>query len=468
MALFKLLRFTVVGPLLLVALLGCQSRDHTAVERLEQALSRAAHYPDHNALISLNGHVLDEAARLDGQVAEQRGALWGMPLVVKDNIAVAGMPMTGGTPALRNYTPERDAKVVAQLRAAGAVVVAKSNLHELAYGITSNNYQFGAVHNAHQFDHFAGGSSGGTAVAVALGIVEAGLGTDTGGSTRIPAALNGIVGFRPTLNRYANDGLLTISSTRDTAGPMANTVTNIIRLDAVMAGVQANLEPANLKTLRLGVPRDYFYDDLEPEVADAMEHLLKRLGRAGVELVAEDIPNVDALNQSIGFPLVLYETAQLLPEFLSAALPELTTQEFISSIASPDVSTALNAAFSGAITEAVYRNALQQLRPQLQQRYANYFATHRLDAVLVPTTPLTARPIEGSDQTINWNGEDKPTFQSYIRNTDPSSNAGIPSMSLPLPVPQGAPQIGAMLDGPAGSDERLLQIGLAIEALLSQ
>ena len=468
MALFKLLRFTVVGPLLLVALLGCQSRDYTAVERVEQALSRAAHYPDHNALISLNGHVLDEAARLDGQAVEQRGVLWGMPLVVKDNIAVAGMPMTGGTPALANYTPERDATVVAQLRAAGAVVVAKSNLHELAYGITSNNYRFGAVHNAQQFDHFAGGSSGGTAVAVALGIVEAGLGTDTGGSTRIPAALNGIVGYRPTLNRYASDGLLTISSSRDTAGPMANTVTNIIRLDAVMAGEQANFEPAELKTLRLGVPRDYFYDDLEPAVADAMEQLQERLRNAGVELVYADIHELGALNDRVGFPLVLYETAQLLPEFLSAALPELTAQEFLSSIASPDVSAAVGAAFSGAITDAVYHSARQQLRPQLQQRYASYFATHRLDAALVPTTPLTARPIAGSEQTVNWNGADKPTFQSYIRNTDPSSNAGIPSLSLPRPVPQGAAQIGAMLDGPAGSDERLLQIGLAIEALLSE
>jgi len=461
-------------PVLIIAALtaatvlgGCQPRDE-AVTRISAALEKTAKFGDYNTLITISDRALEQAAEQDQLAAKLRGPLWAQPIVVKDNIDVAGLPTTGGTPALADYYPDQDAGVVARLREAGAIVLGKSNLHELAYGVTSKNFAYGAVHNAHDFSLIAGGSSGGTAVAIALGIVDAGLGTDTGGSTRIPAALNGIAGFRPTLGRYPSSGLLTISSSRDTAGPMAKDVGHLIALDAVMAAQPPVTEPLDLRGLRLGIPREYFYEGLEPAVDNAMRGLMEKLTAAGVELIEASVGGIGALNDAIGFPLVLYETGQSLPEFLSNAVPQLTPAAFLETIASPDVKISVSAAFSGVISQQAYTAARDELRPRLQALYAAYFERNQLDAALVPTTPLTARPIEESLNTVEWNGEPQPTFQSYIRNTDPSSNAGIPSLTLPLPVSAGEKAVGAMLDGPVGSDARLLQIGLAIELLLAE
>jgi mandelamide amidase len=235
-----------------------------------------------------------------------------------------------------------------------------------------------------------------------------------------------------------------------------------------MADEPPQAVPAELAGLRLGVPREYFYEQLEPAVATAMAELMAALSEAGVVLVEANLDGIDELNEAIGFPLVLFETGQLLPQFLAEARPALSRAEFVDSIASPDVRAAVSAAFSGAISEQSYSAARDQLRPQLQSLYADYFARHQVAAVLVPTVPLTARAIDSTADTVEWNGQQQPTFQSYIRNTDPSSNAGIPSLSLPLPVAAGERAVGAMLDGPADSDVRLLQIGLAIEALLAR
>ena len=181
--------------------------------------------------------------------------------------------------------PAVDAEVVARLKAAGAIILGKSNMHELAYGITSNNAYFGAVGNITDKEYIAGGSSGGSAVAVAAGITNASLGTDTGGSVRIPAALNGLVGFRPTTERYPSDGLTLISQTRDTVGTIARTVGEVALLDAVLTGQALDGQTADLIGLRLGVPKAYFYDNLEPAIAEQMSALLTALERAGVDLV---------------------------------------------------------------------------------------------------------------------------------------------------------------------------------------
>ena len=415
---------------------------------------------DYNAFISVDRD-------LQAAAGEPGGPLAGMVISVKDNIHVAGMPNTAGTPMLRNFIPRSDAGVVERLRAAGAVIIGKNNMHELAYGITSDNAAFGPVKNGVNPAYMAGGSSGGTATAVALGMVTAGIGTDTGGSVRIPAALNGLVGFRPTTGRYPVTGMTLISNTRDTAGPITRTVAEAALLDRVLARTEDKAAVAELPGLRLGVPRAYFYDNLDPEVAAVMSGALASLERAGVTLVYAELGNIAEVNEKVGFPIVLYETSRLLPRYLEQNLPGTTPAQFVAGIASPDVKQIVGDALAGAIAEPAYREALEVHRPRLQQAYADYFRQNRVEAVIFPTTPLPARPLREEMSEVQLGGENVPTFPTYIRNTDPGSNAGIPGISVPAGTSSDGLPIGIELDGPAGSDRRLLAIAAAVEAALA-
>ena len=436
---------------------------------VEQSLAAVTKQLALNAFISVDkAGARQRAKQLDAlrQQGHLLGPLHGIPIAVKDNIHVAGLPNSAGTAMLKHFTPGQDATVIQRLKAAGAIILGKNNMHELAYGITSDNGFFGAVGNAHNADYIAGGSSGGTAVAVAAGMVSLGLGTDTGGSSRIPAALNGIVGFRPTVGRYPAQGLTRISHTRDTAGPIAHSVADVALLDSVLSGEPLSTHNVALSGLRLGVPRRYFYHNLEPAVAEHTERLLRALTRAGVELVEEDIEGLAALNDRVGLPIVLFESSQLLASYIDKHLPGQTVQSLLAAVASPDVSALLGDAIDGVITESVYRVVMENHRPQLQQLYRDYFKQHRLDAIIFPTTPLTARPIAGSLETVTLNGEQVPTFPTYIRNTDPSSNAGIPGLTLPVGKTADGMPIGIEIDGPEATDQRLLAIGAAIERLI--
>jgi mandelamide amidase len=427
---------------------------------LESCYRAIDRYADYNAFISVDRDLQPVTVDADRPLA-------GMVISVKDNIHVAGMPNTAGTPVLRDFIPQSDAGVVERLKAAGALIIGKNNMHELAYGITSNNAAFGAVKNGVDPGYMAGGSSGGTATAVALGMVTAGIGTDTGGSVRIPAALNGLVGFRPTTGRYPATGMTLISNTRDTAGPITRTVAEAALLDAVLSGTEADADIAELQGLRLGVPRSYFYDSLDPAVDAVMAGALARLARAGAILVEADLDTVPELNEKVGFPIVLYETSRLLPAYLAQHLPGTTPEQLVAGIASPDVKQIVGDALAGAVPEAAYREALETYRPRLQQAYADYFRKQRVEAVIFPTTPLPARPLRQDMSEVRLGDENVPTFPTYIRNTDPGSNAGIPGISLPAGVsPEGLP-VGIELDGPAGSDRRLLAIAAAVEAALA-
>ncbi|MCI5077164.1 indoleacetamide hydrolase [Oricola sp.] len=438
----------------------------SAADAVEAALARAAEKEALNAFITIDAEGARKAAA-EADAAQTHGPLYGVVIAVKDNIASAGLATSAGTPALKDWAPGKDATVLERLRAAGAILVGKTNMHELAFGITSNNAGFGAVHNAWDETKFAGGSSGGTAAAVAAGIVPAGLGTDTGGSVRLPSALNGIAGLRPTVGRYPQDGIVPISHTRDTAGPMARSVRDLALLDGVITGASDALETVDLSQMRFGLPAA-FVSGLDPETKAVFDDAVATLQDAGATFVEMELPGLIDLNDKVGFPLALYEVKRDLARFLEENDTGITIEDVAAGVASPDVKFVFDNLVLGdqAIPAAVYDAAMRDFRPAMQALYAEAFARLDLDALAFPTTKLPARPIEGSDMEVELNGAKVPTFNTFIANTDPGSNAGLPGLSLPAGVTASGLPVGLELDGPMFTDRRLLAIGQAVEAVL--
>jgi Asp-tRNA(Asn)/Glu-tRNA(Gln) amidotransferase A subunit family amidase len=396
------------------------------------------------------------------------GPLAGVPLAVKDNLDTRDFPTTGGTPALRDSRPGRDQHAVERLRAAGAAVIGKTNLHELALGVTSNNAAFGPVRNPHDPSRSAGGSSGGSAVAVATGVVPIALGTDTGGSVRVPAAHCGVVGWRPTVGRWGTGRTVPISRTRDTAGVLATTVADVAVVEQLVTGEPA-AEPL-ARPLRLGVPRVGFYDDLHPQVAACAQRVLDRLADGGIDLVEVDVAGAHELDAECGFPIVFFEIAQDLPAYL-ATLPgperELTFADVMALVASPDVRGGLEVAAGGGFTEETYRQALAT-RDRLRAAYAAALRPDggRLDALVYPTVPLPAPPV-GDDATTELNGRQVPVFLTTIRNTGPGSTAGMPAISLPAGATDAGLPIGISLEALPGADAALLAVARQVEQLIA-
>ena len=437
----------------------------SAVEYVQAMLERNREVAHLNAIVCHDeASLLASAARRDRQRRHNDNpALLGAPLLLKDNINTVDLPTSGCTPALKGHVPPKNAPVAQALIDAGAVIFGKANMHELAFGITNNNPTFGPARNPYNPDLIPGGSSGGTAAAIAAGVLPAGIGTDTGGSTRLPAAFCGICGFRPTIGRYPTGGVIPISATRDTPGPMARAVEDLQLLDRVMAAGTAPAETIGLAEVRLGVPRAYYYENLEMATAEVIEATLDLLAASCKALVEVDLERVDELTGKVGFPIALYEARRDMVQYLADFAPDISIEDVLAQIASPDVKEVYSAVVSGtAVTEAVYREAMTVHRPEMQALFSGYFAGNNLDAMVIPTVPLTAPPL-GHDTNIDLNGRQHPTMPTIIRNTDPSSNVGIPSLSVAVGLAANGLPVGVCLEGPAGSDRKILAIGKALQ-----
>ena len=450
----------------------------TSAELTQAYIARAEANPGLNAYITLDrSGAMAAARRADADIAARKmvGPLHGVPLVVKDNTHVAGLPNTAATPALRGFIPKQNAPTVQKLVDAGAVVLGKTNMHELAFGISGYNEGFFTAQpigtrNPYDRTRIAGGSSSGTGAAIGARLAPGGLGSDTGGSVRIPAALSGGAGLRPTIGRYSQDGVTPISHSRDTVGPMAQTVSDVALLDAVITGARPPA-PAPLSGVRLGVYRGYFFKDLDADTRAVTEAVLDKLRRVGVTIVDVDMPDLQKTNDAASFPVALYEAYDDLKAYLTRYQTGVSVEQLAAQIASKDVKETYDGlvvprklpAPNGVVDAApAYAAAMRDARPALLKIFTDVFQRYGIDALIGPTTPAVAA-------TQGPEASSLPTFLLFIRNTDPGSNAGMPGLTIPAGVGSstGLP-VGISLDGPRGSDQRLLAIGIAIERVLGR
>ena len=407
--------------------------------------------------------VADEA--VNERTPVRRGPLSGVPFAVKDNIDALPFPTTGGSPALRNLMPPADAPAVARVRAAGAVMIGKTNLHELAFGVTSNNAFYGPVRNPFDSTRVAGGSSGGNGVAVAVGAVPFALGTDTGGSVRIPAAFCGIVGFRPSTGRYPAGGVLTLSSTRDTIGVMSASVSDAALVDAVICGGPEAAEPP-LRPIRLGLLGGSRLG-LSGRVDDAFTRAIGALTSAGVEVVPLEEPAFAVANEELGVPIAVCEIADQWSRFAADRLG-LTLAAFARGLGSPDVREAFGSLDDAARRmRPAYTAALGHRLRELQAHYRNVFETNQLDAVLTQSVPVQP-PKVGDDSHFVSDGETLPTFVTLTRTAVLATLLGTPSISLPAGLDADGLPVGLQIDGAVGADRHLLAVAAALEAMLGR
>ena len=438
--------------------------DVTAEAYANALIAQSRRFVELNAFIALDEEMFLAAARdsdIQRATGARLGALHGLPIAVKDNIEFMGFPTTAGTRALDQHHPKRNAPVVQALLDAGSLVMGKTNLHEIAMGLTSNNYHTGAVHNPYDRTKIAGGSSGGTAAALAVNIVPAGLGTDTGGSVRHPAAMCGIAGLRPSTGRYSLEGVVPLSRTRDTVCPMARSVDDLVLLDGVITGETTPLHPPPTKGLRLGVPRRHYYEKLDSEISPVIDTALTRLTECGAVLVDVELPGVQNCNVEIASRISGFECMRELRRYLEEVGNKISLEQLVSGIASPDVRMVVEARLGDeAVSEENYRTALQG-RLKFQSTYRRYFADNDLSAIIFPTTRLPARAI-GDDLTVEFMGERVATTPTYNHNMAPATIAGAPGLSVPVGLTQSGLPVAMELDGPIGEDRALLSIGLAL------
>ncbi len=441
----------------------------TSSEYVDILIERIESYPEINAFVHLDAEGARAAAakademRANGDIS---GPLHGLPIVLKDSINTVDMPTTAGTPGLADFQPEANAPVVQSLIDAGAIILGKTNLHELSAGFTTNNAFSGPTSNPYDFERIPGGSSGGNGAALAARFAPLAIGEDTGGSVRVPAALTGTMGFRPSTGRYSQAGVVPLSSTLDTLGPMGRDVRDLALADAVITGEPMGLDPIAIPELRIGVPKAFFRESLAPSVEWAFTRVLRRLERAGATLVPADVPQAGRPSLQAFQAISFFEPSLGLGAYLAEQGTGLTLEELLEMIASPDVAALFELAASGIVTEDQYMQVINDALPGLRSLYSQYLDANNLDVVIYPTTILPAAHI-GDDETVTVNGQPVPTFEAYLRNTHYTPVIGAPTLTVPIGQREDQlPSGGIDIAGRPGDDRRVMAIGQAISEVL--
>ncbi|MCX4835146.1 amidase family protein [Streptomyces sp. NBC_01016] len=434
-------------------------RQLSPVELVDSVLSRIAQVePDLGAYVTVTAERAREAARdaeRDLSAGRHRGALHGVPMGLKDLIDVAGVATTASSRVRDGHRARTDSAVAARLAEAGAVLLGKTHTHEFAYGLTTPQ-----TSNAWDRGRVAGGSSGGSAVAVASGMATYALGTDTGGSIRVPAALNGVVGLKPTYGLVPRRGVTSLSWSLDHVGPIARTVEDAAHVLGALVGHDPD-DPASLSApstdyrpgpgaslagLRVGVPRTYYFDHVQPEVEAEVRRAIGQLADLGARLVEIDIPMARYV-QATQWGLMVPE-ATAYHEGTLRTVPELYQA---------DVRTLLEA---GELMPAGDYLRAQRSRALMREEWARVL--RQVDVVAAPAVPATA--VEASQETITWaDGTVEAVSDAYVRLSSPANITGIPSLSVPVGHDTAGLPIGMQLLGRPLGERTLLRVGHAYE-----
>ena len=456
-----------------------------AVKRIARGELRAEEYAmrlleRHRALKSLNALTwIDESRVLEAArgVDEKRrkggslGSLGGLPVIIKDNIDVAGTPTAAATASFKDNIRHTNAPVAQRLFDQGAVFFGKANMHELAGGGTCSNPSTGFVGNPYDPRRVPGGSSGGTAAAIAAGIVPAGLGSDTAGSVRIPSALCGTAGLRPSIfggKLYSDEGVLPLAIDLDTVGPMARTVADVALLHSAITG-QVVPTPPDLSGVRIGVPRSPFWEEVDAEVARVAEDALLRLRAAGATLVDVDA-SYYPLGSEVYATLVNHGLKEDLGAYLEMIGSKVGIDDIVAAIASKDTRAMFERARGMIFTDTQLREARNDQRQKLERAYRELLQSNGLAAIAFPTQPMTAPLIHPDGDTptdeIEINGKKVSEGLIFIRNTRVTCALGVPGLSIPAGLTSQGLPVGLELDGLAGKDAELLALGIAVELAL--
>lgn len=446
-----------------------RSRKLSPVELTKHFLDRIERFnPELNAYITVTGELaLKQAVKAEAELCaprgkksrRDRGPLHGIPLSLKDNIYTAGIRTTAGAKFLKDFVPEMDASVVAKLKEAGAIILGKTNLHEFAYGVTTNNPHFGPTRNPWDTSRIPGGSSGGAAVAIAAGLCVAAIGTDTGGSVRIPASLCGIVGLKPSLHRVSIDGVVPLSPTLDCVGPLARSVEDaVFVLDAIAASHKNESQfPKALaskakKKFTLGVPQEFFFDVLSAEVRASFESAIKALRKRGCEIKEVSIPLLNETEKA-GNDIAWAEATHYHQQM--GWFPKHSADY------GEDVRSRLE--IGTRVSAVTYLEAME-LREKFIAQFHTALAAAKVGALVVPTTPIPAPAIGEESTTIN--GKDHASRALLLRLNRPANLAGVPAISVPCGLAPSSLPIGIQLIGCASQDALLLALAGTVEKLL--
>ncbi|OKI07315.1 amidase [Streptomyces sp. CB02923] len=446
-------------------------RSLSPVELTTSVLDRiAAVDPKAGAYVTVTAEAaLHAAAEAEREIAagHHRGPLHGVPVALKDLIDVAGVPTTASSRVRADHTPDADATVTERLRAAGAVLIGKTHTHEFAYGLTTPQ-----TRNAWSPGHVAGGSSGGSAVAVAAGTATFALGTDTGGSIRVPAALNHVVGLKPTYGLIPRHGVTSLSWSLDHVGPITRTAGDAALVLQALAGYDPR-DPASLDHpredytralgtpvtgLRIGVPANYYFDRVQPQVAAAVRAAVDALTALGATAVPVHVPMTEYVHAAQWGHMVPEATAY--HQDMLRAAPDLY---------SDDVRMLLEA---GEFFPATDYIRAQRARTLMHRAWLDLFdgtgetggtgGTGGIDAIVAPAVPATAALAD--QQTFTWpDGSAEPVSDAYVRLSAPANLTGFPALSLPVGLDDQGLPIGMQLIGRPLAESTLLRLAHAYE-----